>query len=232
LQQNLDSLREYAPEEGRPECLLWVVQTLPGLVTQVVEAFYEFSTLFRIIALRGESSPHVSPHVLTMSKNPNNHDVWDKKNPVNMRTVIVTSFNTANSQYGPTAFVSWKKLEDSKWKALKEGFPMPEKAWHDNPRGRIRGIILDESQYGFRNENSFAETVKWFNSPVFWKFSGSQTPYALYDRISYLTLLGKCGQESSPQTMTFANTSPQRIHGSSRTRSSTNLRRGLEHNRS
>jgi hypothetical protein len=165
LQDNIDSLREYedAPEEGKPDCLPWMVQTLPGLVTQVVEAFYEFSTLFRIIVLHGESSPHVSPQVLTMSKIPNNHDVWDKKNPVNMRTVIVTSFNTANSQYGPTAFVSWKKLQDPKWKAPKEGFPVPEKAWHDNPRGRVRGMILDESQYGFRNENSSAETVKWFN---------------------------------------------------------------------
>jgi hypothetical protein len=188
LQDIIDSLREYAPEERKPECLPWMVQTLPGLVTQVVEAFYEFSILFRIIALHGESSPHVSPHVLTMSKIPNNHNVWDKKNPVSIRTVIVTSFNTANSQYGPTAFTSWKRLQDPKWRPPKEGFSQPEKAWHDNPRGQIRGMIFDESQYGFRNENSLAETVRWFNPPTVWMFSGSPTPRGLHDWVAYLTL--------------------------------------------
>jgi hypothetical protein len=187
LQDTIDSLRA-KPEEGKPDCLPWMVQTLPGLVMQVVDALHGFSDFFRIIVLHGESSPHESPNVLTLSKIPNNHDVWDKNNLVNLRTVIVTSFNTANSQYGPTAFTSWERLQDSKWSPPKEGFPQPEKAWHDNPRGRVRGMILDESQYGFRNENSFAATVRWFNPATIWMFSGSPTPRGLHDWVAYLTL--------------------------------------------
>jgi hypothetical protein len=191
LQDTIDCLKAYkdAPEGNKPECLPWMIQTLPGLVTQTVKALREFSDIFRNIVLHGESGVRRSTYTIVMSKIPNNHDVWDKRNLVNMRTVIMTSFNTANSQYGPTAFTSRKRLQDSKWSPPEEGFPEPEKAWHDNPTGRIRGVILDESQYGFRNENSFAETVRWFNPPAIWMFSGSQTPYALYDRVSYLTLL-------------------------------------------
>jgi hypothetical protein len=178
LQDTIDSLRAYedTPEDGKPDCLSWTIQTLPGLVTQLVDALHNFSDLFKIIVLHGEYISHQSRYVFAMSKIPNNHDVWDKNNLVNLRTVIVTSFNTANSQYGPTAFVSWKRLQNPKWSPPKEGFAQPEKEWHDNPRGRIRGIMLDESQYGFRNENSFAETVRWFNSPTVWMFSGSPRP--------------------------------------------------------
>jgi SNF2 family DNA or RNA helicase len=160
-----------------------MIQTLPGLIKQTVEALREFSDLFRIIVLHSDPSVIAGREIFVVSKIPNDHTIWDTRDRTNIRTIIVTSFNTATSQYGPTAFNARKLSQDAHWQVPKE------QAWVNNPKGRVRGMILDEAHYGFRNETSFTETVKWFKPPVLWMFSGSPAPRGLQDWISYLSLI-------------------------------------------
>ena len=187
----IDQMHAYddAPSDSKPECRPWMIQTLSGLVPQTTDALRNFSPLFKIIVLHGDSGITPSSAVSVLSKIPNNSEVWDPANKINMRTIIITSVNTANSQYGPTGFYTWKKLQDPHWKPPAEGFAPLEQAWPNNPQGRVRGMVLDEVQYGFRNNTAFAQTVKWFKAPSVWLFSGSPSPRGLEDWAQYISLI-------------------------------------------
>ncbi|KAJ4310639.1 hypothetical protein N0V94_008339 [Neodidymelliopsis sp. IMI 364377] len=219
----IDQLNAYedAPENAKPACRPWMIQTLPGLVKQTTDDLRAFSSLFRIIVLHGDSAVVPSARVCVMGRIPNDHEVWDINNAKNLRTIIITSVNTANAQYGPTGFEAWKRSYDPHWKAPKEGFPTLDPKWPDNPQGRVRGIVLDEVQYGFRNDTAFAQTVRWFKAPIVWLFSGSPTPRGLQDWTSYLSLIElddlaesapyedeECGYTSSINPYELANDHP------------------------
>jgi hypothetical protein len=168
-----------------------MIMTLSGLVAQTVKELQKLTRLFRIIVLHADSSLNSSGSLVVLPKIPNNHNVWDRSNPINIRTVIVTTYNTASSQYGPTGQTKWFRLKDAKYQPPEEGHPPLDPNWPDNPKGRVRGIIADESQVGLRNESTWHETIRYFNAPLVYLFSGSPTPRGLKDWCAYLGVLQK-----------------------------------------
>jgi hypothetical protein len=114
--------------------------------------------------------------------------LWDTADESNNRTVVVTSYNTFASQFGPAAQSAWSKRQNPEYQAP-ESYPPRDDNFPDSPYHRYRGIVGDEPQYVLRNETSYWTTIRWADAPQVWLFSGSPAPRGVQDFGSYLGLI-------------------------------------------
>lgn len=107
----------------------------------------------------------------------------------NNRAVVVTSFDTLASQYGPAAME--KRLSASNITVTPHpiGTQPPLHPEFEAYIPKVRGMILDEPQVGTRNDNTHRATIEYFNAPRVFLYSGSPAPRGLDDYASYIGLI-------------------------------------------
>lgn len=162
--------------------------TLPGLVGETATAVASFASNFTQVHIL-HASPGVSKtsSISTYTFLSRSHPVFDTNREINLRTVVVSSYDTWAKQWGPAAFYEWAK--SNKIPNPNVSNPDQQAQWPGNPARLFRGLILDEPHIGLRNENTFRTAVEWLDSPEVWLFTGSPAPRGLQDYGSYLGII-------------------------------------------
>ena len=114
---------------------------------------------------------------------------WDTTDVKNLRTVVVSSFDTFCGQFGPLAQNKWHAKQMANFKPPPKGKqPPPDPACPHHPKGLVRKVFVDEPQVGCRNASSYWTTIKWLDADQVFLYSGSPAPRGLEDIASYLGL--------------------------------------------
>ncbi|KAF2679961.1 hypothetical protein K458DRAFT_393229 [Lentithecium fluviatile CBS 122367] len=92
-----------------------------------------------------------------------------------------------SGQFGPSAQRIYIRKHHPELGLLGEDAPLSD-LWPQSPKGRFRGIVADEPQYGLRNESTFHWSVLWADAPQVWLYSSSPAPRGLQDIYNYLKL--------------------------------------------
>lgn len=164
-----ESVTEYqnAPNDKKPTCRPWLVLTLSHLVSQTATAIAGFSTLLDVVTLQSDWSITKKSNLRVVKSIENTDPLWAKRNQKNLRTVVVISYHTFASQFGPHAQTSWKREQDKSYAPREKRQPDQDTSFPGSP------------QYGLRNVSTFYTSVLWADAPQVWLFSGSPAPRGL-----------------------------------------------------
>lgn len=129
------------------------------------------------------------------------HFLRNTANQRNLRTIVVTSYDTFASQFGPSRHEKWRRQRDEaagrKFVPYKKGAQIqmvPE--YPHSPAGLARLFVLDEPHITLRNTNTHWQTIQWANADQVWMYTGSPIPRGLEDMASYMGLLSHAAVEA------------------------------------
>ncbi|KAF3029589.1 hypothetical protein E8E12_000340 [Didymella heteroderae] len=160
-----------------------------GFILLTVDKIRKLSKKPYIVAFHSASKINTSLDTVHVSLVSQLKPVWDKTNHRNLRTVVVSSYDTFCRQYGPAAQNAWCKKVDARFQSPPTGKqPDAITTCPFHPAGLVRAVIVDEPQLGCRNQSSYWTTVKWLEADQVFLYSGSPAPRGLNDIASYLGL--------------------------------------------